>query len=110
MEAYTTQRAIFDVTLIGNTTSIGRCAMGIINLPSAMNLNAGDPSTDPMWDWQYWGEQAVNRDTEVTINIHRDIATVRKSPGRDRTLWFYIRNSGVTSIIVAINGRVLALE
>ena len=111
VEGYTTQRAIFDVAMINTGSAVSQIAMGIINFPTNMFLGNSDPVTDPMADWQWWEEIMTESSGNTRMHyIHRDIATVRRSPGRERNLWMYIQNSGAQPCTVYAAGRILVLE
>jgi len=114
MEGYTTQRTIFDYGIFPLVGTIGIVSCGIINVPSQLGAVAVLPSLDPTNDWLFWEEVMVPGVVENPDIIwrHHDVATVRKSPGRDRTTWFYLENStaATAAFDIYIAGRMLILE
>jgi len=112
VEGYTAQRAIFEYSLRALTTTPVEIILAIINLPTGSGISATLPGANPMMDWQWWEATLCPATTDrPTVRfMHRDIATVRKSPGRDRQYWFYMENVGTQSVEVWASGRSLVLE
>jgi len=113
LEGYTTERLIFNAAIQHDGTGTrGQTIMGVINLPADTTISNVTPLGDPAADWQYWEEifYTVHNVAQNVIDVRRDISISRRSPGRDRILWFYIEHSGVAGGFINVSGRCLISE
>ena len=113
IEGYTSSRSIFNITMIsGSSTGVSQLIAGIINLPTGVILGGVEPENDATADWQYWEEWTIPReDNNERVEIHRDVRTERKSPGRDRVYQLILKNTSASNnLIVYASGRTVVLE
>ena len=105
-EGFTITRSILNINMriaSGNDVVV---AFGIILQNEDIDVDDVEPIANPSADW-LWHEEFVIPSAMESIQVHRDIGSMRKSRGGENSIFFYAHNRSATTVLLHRGGRML---
>ncbi len=105
-EGFTITRTILNLrmTLASGTDIV--VTAGIIMENEDIDVDDVEPVDNPSADW-IWHEEFIVPSASESLEIHRDIGSMRKARGGEQSIFFYLHNRTATTVLVHRSGRML---